>query len=61
MDQEGAAGDAGGAKQGGGQVSSSGISCYLPRIEGVVGVIVVLELVLYVEWWNPISSPGVRT
>ena len=50
MDQEGTAGDAGGAEQGGGQVSSSGISCYLPRIEGVVGVIVVLELVSYVEW-----------
>ena len=33
MDQEGTAGDAGGAEQGAGQVSSSGISCYLPRIE----------------------------
>ena len=36
MDQKGAAGDAGGAEQGGGQVSSSGISCYLQRIERVL-------------------------
>ena len=36
MDQEGAAGDAGGAEQGGGQVSSSGIPCNLPRIERVL-------------------------
>ena len=36
MDQEGAAGDAGGAEQGAGQESSSGISCYLPRIERVL-------------------------
>ena len=49
MDQEGAAGDAGGAEQGGGQVSSSGIFHNLPRLEGV-DVIIVQELVLYVEW-----------
>ena len=36
MDQEGAAGDAGGAEQGGGQVSSSGIFYNLQRIERVL-------------------------
>ena len=36
MDQEGAAGDAGGAEQGGGQVSSSGIFYNLKRIERVL-------------------------
>ena len=50
MDQEGAAGDAGGAEQGGGQVSSSGIFFNLPRIESLNVVIVVLELVLCIEW-----------
>ena len=50
MDQEGAAGDAGGAEQGGGQVSSSGIFYNLPRMEGVDVLMVVLESVLYVEW-----------
>ena len=50
MDQEGAAGDAGGPEQGGGQVSSSGIFYNLPRMEGVDVLMVVLESVLYVEW-----------
>ena len=36
MDQKGAAGDAGGAEQGGGQVSSSGIVYNLQRIERVL-------------------------